>query len=120
MRMKKMFPHKGRAYLEPDARIARLVSVVAKMHHIKQDELLAEMLLTTLEDEKEALGPFYREVEAALRSGDFARKNIVKKTDRVKNIVDPDVTEKTIIGAVSPEIRTEWDDFLKEDKSVDK
>ena len=113
MRTKKLFPHKGRAYLEPDARIARLISVAAKMHHIKQDELLADMLLTMLEDEKEALGPFYREVEAALNCGDLARKNIVKKTDRVKNVVDPDLTEKTEFGTIAPETRVEWDDFLK-------
>ena len=113
MRTKKMFPHKGRAYLEPDARIARLIGLAAKVHKIKQDELMADMLLTMLEDEKEAYGPFYREVESALRSGEFARKNIVKKEDRVKNVVDPDMTEKTAVGDVPPEIRAEWDDFLK-------
>lgn len=112
MRTKKLFPHKGRAYLEPDARIARLISVAAKMHHMKQDELLADMLLTLLEDEKEAIGPFYREVEAALRSGEFARKNL-KPAEKTRNVVDPDLTEKTELGPVTPEIRAEWDDFLK-------
>ena len=83
------------------------------MHHIKQDEMLADMLLTTLEDEKEALGPFYKEVEAALRSGDFARKNIVKQADRVKNVVDPDLVEHTEFGDITPEMRKEMDAFIK-------
>ena len=118
MRLKGYHPHKGRAFLEPDVRVAEFVRAAAVCHHMKQDEVLASALLLCFEDEKEGpLKGVYEKLYLALHTGELKRKQFKRppavKIENLGAVPAEHVSEDKAPDPVPPEIRAEWDDFIK-------
>lgn len=116
MRVKGFFPHKGRAFLEPDGRIVDFVRAAAVLHRTKQDEILAAALLSCFEDEKD--GPLvarYAALAKGYSAGEFKRRHLTKAKTQGLGVSEVPAlpAEETVIGPVSPDIRVEWDAYLK-------
>jgi len=116
MRLKGFHPHKGRAFLEVDARVADFIRAAAVLNRVKQDEVLAVSLLTGFEEDKD--GPMkeaYDKLAVAYNAGEFKRKQF-KRPPAIRIETKREVEEgpeQTELGPVPPEMRAEWDDFIK-------
>lgn len=119
MKLKGYHPHKGRAFLEPDVRVADFIRCAAVSQRLKQDEIMAAALLLCFEDEKEGpLKSAYEKLYLAFHSGELKRKQFKRPPAiKIENLggvpEERQSVEHTEVGAVPPEIRAEWDEFLK-------
>lgn len=113
MRLKGYHPHKGKAFMELDARVADFVRAAAILNRVKQDEIMAVMIMTACrEDQTGPLKAVYEKVVMAYNSGEFQRKRF-KRPPAVRVETKSTEVEETDVGPITPEIRAEWDDFLK-------